>query len=153
MIKKIIYGIVGITAFIFSGCSSEESMEEWRPIAVEAEGVVLTSSVNGFLVSGVLSPQGGTYTFTPKSDSESRIQSVNVNGKSFEVDYDWSSGIVAGETVCSGDWGEITYLNEEFPYEFGVTVNGNISSTSRKIEINVTGVYEKVTIELAQGVE
>lgn len=153
MVRKFIYGIVGISALMFSGCSSEESMEKYKPIVVESEGVVLTSSLEGLFLSGDLSPQGGSYIFTPKSDVESRIQSVEVDGESLPFSCDWASAIVAGEPVCSGEWGEIAYLNEESPYEIGVTVNGNSGSESREIKIFVQGVYEMVTIELVQAAE
>lgn len=72
MVRKFIYGIVGISALMFSGCSSEESMEKCKPIVVESEGVVLTSSLEGLFLSGDLSPQGGSYIFTPKSDEIGR---------------------------------------------------------------------------------
>ena len=151
--KNLIRVLVAACVGMLMACSSDDSdelNEKWRPIIVEAKGIVLTPSSDGFVQSAAMPSGGGHFTIVVNSENESRVNAVSIDDKALSLNQDWSENVVTTEPICSGTWGEVAYLTAKSPYEISVTLNPNESSDNRNLEISISGVYERVSVIVSQ---
>lgn len=152
MVKNVLLGAVLVAVLALSGCNNDEdTWEKWRPIKVEAEGIVLATSSSEFYMEGTAPAEGGNFTLIAYSD--------NGAGLSLSIDdtYVWRYSKWDEDNttpIYSSDWGEATYMiDKDNTIEIKLKLNPNESSSEKVFDFQLSGAYELVYVKITQAAE
>lgn len=152
MVKNVLLGAVLVAVLAFYGCNNDEdTWEKWRPIKVEAKGIVLTSSSDEFYTECTAPAEGGNFTFIAYSDNGAGL-SLSIDNTIVWHYSKWDE--VNTTPIYSRDWGEAIYLiDDKNTIKIKVKLNPNESSSEKVFYFQLSGAYEHVYIKITQAAE
>lgn len=143
------YAFAVVSLFCLVACDKDEQWSKFEPIKTEVTGIALSPDGSGFVQSGTLPAEGGRFVVKAYS-AFGKLGSVTVDGTVVWTN-DWTADVTAGETAVSSDWGSVTYITAEEPFEMSFDIAANTTGKPRDFLFEIGGVwYRKTEIRISQ---